>query len=154
MKIVETLVGSFILFAASAMFFLAFKVSGSAYQNENHSYEIAAAFDNVGDLKPRAPVTIGGVKIGQVTNIHLSNKSYKAVVHMRVDTRKSIPIDSEASIVTAGLLGANYVAITPGFEDTFLKDGDKIQDTHPAIILEEMLGQLMFSLKNDNSNKQ
>lgn len=155
MKTIEILVGLFIIAAIAAMFVLAFKVSGMSPMTEHNSYQITAAFDNIGDLKPRAAVTVAGVKIGQVTGIELNNKSYRAVVTMRIDKQENnIPVDSEASIVTAGLLGANYVKVTPGFEDQFLKNGGVIEDTHPAILLEEMIGQLMFSMKNDNAESE
>jgi phospholipid/cholesterol/gamma-HCH transport system substrate-binding protein len=153
MKIAEMFVGFLIIAAVAGMFFLAFKVSGSSYFNTHNSYELTAAFDNIGDLKPRAAVTIAGVKIGQVIDIALNDSSYKAIVKMRIGQNENVPVDSQASIVTAGLLGANYIAITPGFEDDFLKNGGEIQDTHPAILLEEMLGQLMFSIKNDKTDK-
>lgn len=155
MKVIEILVGLFIVAAIAAMFVLAFKVSGMSPMTEHNSYQITAAFDNIGDLKPRAAVTIAGVKIGQVTSIELNSKSYRAVVTMRIDKQENnIPVDSEASIVTAGLLGANYVKVTPGFENQFIQNGGVIEDTHPAILLEEMIGQLMFSMKNDNAESQ
>lgn len=150
MRVIEASVGLFIVAAVAALFALAFKVSGMSSFGEHNSYQITAPFDNIGDLKPRAAVTIAGVKIGQVTAIELDPKTFKAVVLMRInENAKEIPVDSQASIVTAGLLGANYVSLTPGFEENYLKEGDAIQDTHPAILLEEMLGQLMFSMKND-----
>lgn len=153
MRLIETTVGILIVAAIAALFFLAFKVSGLTNYSAANSFQITAAFDNIGDLKPRAAVTIAGVKIGQVTAISLNSKSYKAVVTMRISNTEEIPLDSEASIVTAGLLGANYVSLTPGFEDAFLKDGGEITETHPAILLEEMIGQLMFSMKNDKKDK-
>jgi len=155
MKTIEIFVGLFIIAAVAAMFVLAFKVSGMSPLTEHNSYQITAAFDNIGDLKPRAAVTIAGVKIGQVTGITLNDKSYRAVVTMRIDKQENnIPVDSEASIVTAGLLGANYIKLTPGFENQFLQNGDAIEDTHPAILLEEMIGQLMFSMKNDKAETE
>ncbi|MAZ39321.1 MAG: outer membrane lipid asymmetry maintenance protein MlaD [Legionellales bacterium] len=153
MKLIETFVGLFIVAAVIALFVLAFKVSGISHLNRHNTYQVTADFDNIGNLKPRAAVTIAGVKIGQVISIDLNKASYKAVVTLQIDDNENnIPIDSQASIVTAGLLGANYISLTPGFEDTFLKNGDQIEDTHPAILLEEMIGQLMFSMKNDNAD--
>jgi len=155
MKLVETLVGFFIVIAALSLLVLAFQVSGISSVGHKDSYEITADFDNIGALKPRAAVTIAGVKIGQVTAIDLDTHSYKAVVKMRIDTdENTIPIDSAASIVTAGLLGANYISLTPGFENNYLKNGSQIEETHPAILLEEMIGQLMFSMKNDNEREE
>lgn len=150
-KLAETFVGLFILAAIASLFFLAFKVSGVSSYHKSNSYQITAAFDNIGDLKPRAAVAMAGVKIGQVTAIKLNTQTYQAVVTMRIASNEAIPEDSSASIVTAGLLGANYIALTPGFSDTFFKNGDKIVDTHPALILEDMIGQLLFSMKKDDN---
>lgn len=152
-KLAETLVGLFILAAVASLFFLAFKVSGFSNYHQSNSYQLTAAFDNIGDLKPRAAVAMAGVKIGQVTGITLNSKTYQAVVTIRINKDEPIPEDSSASIVTAGLLGANYITLTPGFSDQYFKNGDKITDTHPAIILEDMIGQLLFSMKKDDANK-
>lgn len=155
MKVLETLVGMFIVIAGISLFALAFKVSGLTTLGKQESYSVSADFDNIGNLKPRAAVTIAGVKIGQVTSIILNQQSFKAVVNMRIDAgENNIPVDSQASIVTAGLLGANYVSVTPGFDDQYLKEGSQIEDTHPAILLEEMIGQLMFSMKNDSNEPE
>lgn len=152
-KLAETLVGLFILAAVASLFFLAFKVSGLSNYHQNNSYQLTAAFDNIGDLKPRAAVAMAGVKIGQVTGITLNNKTYQAVVTLRINKNEPIPEDSSASIVTAGLLGANYITLTPGFSDQYFKNGGTISDTHPAIILEDMIGQLLFSMKKDDTSK-
>lgn len=149
-KLAETLVGLFILAAVAGLFFLAFKVSGVSSYHQGNSYQITAPFDNIGDLKTRAAVTMAGVKIGQVTGITLDNKTYRALVTIRIDKDEPIPDDSAASILTAGLLGANYISLTPGFSDSYLHNGSEITDTHPAIILEDMIGQLLFSMKKDD----
>ncbi len=150
-KLAETLVGLFVLAAVACLFFLAFKVSGLSSYHQSNSYELTAAFDNIGDLKPRAAVSMAGVKIGQVTAIRLDTKTYQAVVTLRIAKNESIPEDSSASIVTAGLLGANYISLTPGFSDQYFSNGGTITDTHPAILLEDMIGQLLFSMKKDDS---
>jgi len=152
-KLAETLVGLFVLAAVAGLFFLAFKVSGLSNYHKDNSYQITAAFDNVGDLKPRAAVAMAGVKVGQVIGVNLNTKTYQAVVTLRLDNNKPIPDDSSASIVTAGLLGANYISLTPGFSDQPFRNGDKITDTHPAIVLEDMIGQLLFSMKKEDANK-
>lgn len=148
-KWMETLVGLFIVLAIAGMLVLAFKVSDFNRLNQKNSYEVSAEFDNIGALKARAAVTVAGVKVGQVDRITLDPKTYKANVYLRIsDSNQNLPFDSSASILTAGLLGANYISISPGFENTFLKNGDKINDTHPALILEDMIGQLLFSMKD------
>jgi phospholipid/cholesterol/gamma-HCH transport system substrate-binding protein len=153
-KWIETAVGLFIIAVVASMLLLAFKVSNFSRVSQKQSYEVSAEFDNVGDLKPRAAVTIAGVKVGQVDRIALNPTTYKAIVTLRINnTSNNIPADSSANIVTAGILGANYVAISPGFEEQFLHNGDTITDTHPAIILEDMLGQLIFSMKGDDKAK-
>jgi phospholipid/cholesterol/gamma-HCH transport system substrate-binding protein len=90
-----------------------------------------------------------------VSNVKLDPTNYKALVTIRLNENHSnIPTDSAASIVTAGILGSNYIAISPGFDEQFLKNGDRIQETHPALILEEMIGQLLFSMKKDDGDKK
>ncbi len=145
----EFIVGIFIILGVIAFVILAFKVSGlSNTLTGTGTYTVTAAFDNIGDLKVRAPVTIAGVNIGRVTNIKLDPKTYKAVVKLKIsEAEKHVPTDSTANIFTAGLLGANYISITPGFADTFLKDGGTIEDTNQALILQNLIGQIMFSLK-------
>ncbi len=149
-KWIETIVGFFILLAILGLLMLAFQVSDLTTYQGNHSYAVTAQFDNIGDLKVRAPITVAGVKVGQVTGINLDPKTYRATVTLRFnETADYIPLDSAASIVTAGLLGSNYISLTPGFDEQFLKNGDKITETHSALMLEQMIGQLLFSVNKD-----
>ncbi len=151
-KALETWVGFFILLAIAGLVMLAFQVSNLTRYQGKRTYDVTAQFDNIGDLKVRAPVTMAGVKVGQVASIALDPKNYRATVILRMDnTAHYIPNDSEASILTAGLLGANYISLTPGFADQFLKNGDVISETHSAIILEQMIGQLLFSVNKDKT---
>ncbi len=153
-KIVEILVGLFILGGICALLVLALKVSGLGNTVGNNGYHINAAFDNVGDLKIRAPVTISGVRVGEVTGIKLDQQTFRAVVTMQISPdQNEIPLDSSASILTQGLLGSNYISLTPGFDNSFLKEGDKINNTHPAIILENIIGQVMYKLGGSSDNK-
>lgn len=146
---VEFIVGLLMIAGIIAFVVLAFKVSGFTTFSDHETYKITAEFTNVGDLKARAPVTIAGVTIGQVTKIKLDPKSYKAIVTMKImNGHNDIPVDSTANIFTAGLLGANYISITPGFEDEFLKNGEQIEKTNQALILQNLIGQLMYTLKN------
>lgn len=146
-KNIEVIVGAFLLAGILALLMLALQVSGLTDIVSKDGYEVTAAFDNVGDLRVRAPVAIGGVRVGEVTNILLDPNTFKAVVTLRINpNQKTLPSDSAASIYTQGLLGSNYISITPGFANTNLKNGDKITLTHSAVILENLIGQLMFKL--------
>lgn len=153
-KTIEITVGLFMLMAILALLVLAFKVSGLSLSLSKRGYTVTAKFANIGALKPRAAVTLAGVKIGQVEAIYLNTDSYMAEVSMIIDAAvDAIPVDSTASILTAGLLGANYISLTPGFEDAFLKQGDHIDNTNQALILENLIGQLLFSLKGNKSSE-
>ena len=133
---------------------LALKVSGLSNTVGNNGYTITAEFDNIGGLKVRSPVTLAGVRVGQVSGIKLDSAQFKAVVTMQIDpNQRQLPADTSASILTQGLLGANYISLRPGFDQTFLKNGSVIQDTHPALILEDLIGQLVFSLKNSGEKR-
>lgn len=144
--VVEILVGLFMLAGAAALVFLAFQVSGLAQFRAGKYYEITAQFDNIGDLKPRAPVTIGGVRVGQVSEIVLDRNTYRATVTLDIEeSTNNIPTDSTANIFTQGLLGSNYISISPGFDNTMLKNGDQIQNTRSALILENLIGQFLLS---------
>lgn len=147
-RILEFWVGLFMLMGIIALFILSLKVSGlSSFSSTG--YTVTAAFDNIAGLKIRSPVTLAGVKIGQVSGIKLDTTQFKAIVTMRIDAdQRKLPSDTSASILTQGLLGANYVSLKPGFDQVFLKDGSTIQDTQPALILEDLIGQIIFSLKS------
>ncbi|MCD6046409.1 MAG: mlaD [Gammaproteobacteria bacterium] len=154
-RFVETFVGFFMLLGVLALLVLALQVSGlSTELTGQNGYKVTAAFDNIGDLKVRAPVTIGGVRVGQVSSISLDPISFKANVTILLDSNQNkIPSDSSASIYTAGLLGANYISLTPGFDNDFLHNGSVISQTHPAIVLENLIGQLMFKLGGGDNKK-
>jgi phospholipid/cholesterol/gamma-HCH transport system substrate-binding protein len=147
-KIIEISVGIFILLGGIALFLLALKVSGLTSYSADQAMTVYASFDEIGDLKIRAPVKIAGVRIGEISAINLDAKNYKARVSMLIDKRRSIPIDSAASILSASLLGSNYISITPGFADETIKDNNEITETHPAVILENLIGQAMFKPKD------
>lgn len=150
---VELLVGILLLLGFGAMFILAFKVSNLSNNMSGPGYTVTANFDNIGGLRPRAPVRVAGVKVGTVESIELNHKLYKAVVTMWISKDTEIPVDSSASILTEGLLGANYVGLTPGFEEEYLQNKGHIDITHPALVLENLIGQLVFNMndkKDDN----
>ena len=153
-RIIEIWVGFFMLFGILALLFLAFKVSGLSSTISRGGYNVTAAFDNVGGLKMRSPVSLAVVHIGEVSAIKLDGLKFKAVVTMRIDSKyKQLPADTSASILTQGLLGANYINLTPGFAHKFLNNNDSIGDTHPALILEDLIGQLIFNLKSSGGKK-
>ena len=146
-RTIEFLVGLFLLAGIIAFLVLAFKVSGLTSFFKQDGYEVSAEFDDIGQLKVRGPVKISGVTIGEVTKIILDKQSYRARVFLHINANTDdIPDDSSASILTAGLLGDNYIAITPMYSTTFLKNGSTIQETHSAMILEKMIGQFLFSV--------
>lgn len=153
-RLIETLVGLFLLFALTALTVLAFKVSGMTALFPSKTYTISGAFDDIGGLKVRSPVKIGGVQIGEVSAIQLDEQSFKAIVRMRIyDQFSDIPDDSTAGIFTSGLLGDNYIAITPMYNQTFLKDGSILQETNSAMILEKLIGQFIYKLGGDKGAK-
>ncbi|HEY5718810.1 MAG TPA: outer membrane lipid asymmetry maintenance protein MlaD, partial [Gammaproteobacteria bacterium] len=108
-------------------------------------YEVLARFDNVGGLKVRAPVTAGGVRVGRVAGIEYDSQRYEAVVRLAIEPQfDRLPADTSASIYTAGLLGEQYISLEPGGDERFLKAGDLIKLTQPALVLEQVIGQFLF----------
>ncbi|MCX7124981.1 MAG: outer membrane lipid asymmetry maintenance protein MlaD [Gammaproteobacteria bacterium] len=145
----EVGVGIFIIAALCSLLFLAFKVSGLTNIGDGHYYVIRADFDNIGGLKVRAPVSVSGVKVGRVSAIALDPQTYRASVTLQINNGyKDLPVDTSASILTEGLLGSNYISLSPGFESQMLQPNGKIETTHSALILENLVGQLMFNLTN------
>lgn len=153
-KVIELIAGIFMIIGFLALLFLAFKVSGLTFAEKN-TYEISADFDDIGSLKKRAPVEVSGVTIGRVSNIYIDPDTFRARVIMQVyDSFKTIPIDSSASIYTQGILGSNYIALAPGFDSDMIKPGGRIETTHSALILENLIGQLLFSLKPSEKTEE
>lgn len=152
-RVIETLVGLFLLFAAIALSVLAFKVSGLTNLFPAETYAVRADFDDIGGLKVRAPVKISGVQVGEVASIALDSTTFKAIVTMRIQKRfNDIPDDSSAGIYTAGLLGDNYIALSPMYNQTFLKDGSQIQITRSAMVLEKLIGQFIYKISGSNDS--
>lgn len=149
-KSLEFIVGLFMLLGLAGLALLAFKVSGLTDFGNHHYYKLIAEFDNIGGLKARAPVTISGVKIGRINSIQIDPETFRAKVVLYINNdMHDLPDDTSASILTQGLLGSNYISLTPGFSKENLKPGDHIQTTHSALILENIVGQIMYSLKDD-----
>jgi len=149
----DFVVGLFVLAGIFAFLLLALKVSGlqdfSSVLGKDDTFVLKANFSNIGGLKPRSRVTIGGVNVGRVKNISLDsqNESYDAVVEMTFtpDVANKIPDDSTAGIRTAGLIGDNYIAITPGASENYLKSGETIVETNSALVLEDLISKFVFS---------
>jgi phospholipid/cholesterol/gamma-HCH transport system substrate-binding protein len=154
-RLIESLVGLFLIFAIFALSVLAFQVSGLMNLFPENGYVVSASFDDIGGLKVRSPVKIGGVQIGEVSAINLDSTTFKAVVKMNIRKQfNDIPDDSSAGIFTSGLLGDNYIAITPMYNTTFLKNGSNIEMTNSAMVLEKLIGQFIYSLKNGNDDNK
>lgn len=137
--------GLFVLLGIGALFFLATQTTNLQNLGHGPTYRVTASFGNIGGLKVGASVALAGVQIGRVSNIDLNPKSLEAVVTMQIDKRyDEIPTDSSASILTRGLLGDQYIGITPGGALQSLKSGDTIHFTQSAIVLENLISQFMF----------
>lgn len=155
MRTVEISVGAFMLAGILAMFVLALKVSGLSLSTSKTSYHVSAEFDNVGALKKRAKVAMAGVIIGKVTDVSLDKHTYMAKVEMEIDSDvDNIPIDSTAAIVTAGLLGEKYISISIGGDEQFLKEGDRIEDTQSALILEDLIGKVLLAFVHKKDDEK
>jgi len=145
-KTTEITVGMFVAAGILALFILAMKVSNFSDFNDDGGYQVIAEFENIGGLKVRSPVTLAGVRVGRVTDISLSLETYNAVVTLDLSSHfDAIPVDTSASILTAGLLGEQYIGLEAGAEDDFLQSGDVIDLTQPALVLEKVIGQFLFS---------
>ncbi|WP_455379872.1 outer membrane lipid asymmetry maintenance protein MlaD [Acidihalobacter prosperus] len=147
MRSIEILVGLFIAAGCVALLFLAMKVSNLSEIGGGNHYQVYAYFNDVGGLKINAPVSAAGVQIGRVDSIQYDSKNYEAKVVMSIkDKYHNFPVDSSASIYTSGLLGAQYIALSPGSSEHSLKNGDRIRYTQSAVVLEKVIGQLMVKL--------
>ncbi len=154
-RIVEIWVGVFVAIGLGALFLLAMEVSNLAeFREQKTGYRLLARFSNIGTLKVRSPVKIAGVTIGRVAAIHLDPEQYQAVVEMRIQPQYKLPDDSIASIYTSGLLGEQYVAIEAGGSPEFLEDGDEIEITQSALVLEELIGKFLVKTTEESGPKE
>jgi phospholipid/cholesterol/gamma-HCH transport system substrate-binding protein len=142
-------VGLFVLIGAAALLFLALKAGNLLSLNFDETYEVKARFDNIGGLKPRAPVRSAGVTVGRVDSITLDPQTFQGVVTFQVFKGVHFPRDSSAKILTSGLLGDQYLGIEPGAEDQMLAPGATITQTQSAVVLENLIGQVLFSKAAD-----
>lgn len=143
---VEIGTGLFVLLGMSALFFLTMQTTGGQNFSADDTYVVEARFENVGSLKARAPVAMSGVTIGRVTDVSFDAAMLEAKVVFVIDSQYSkIPDDSDASILTAGLLGSQYIGLQAGGSDTYLEDGDEILFTQSAIVLENLIGKFLVN---------
>ena len=142
-RTVEFSTGLFVLLGFAALFFLVTQITNRELATNGKSYGIVALFENIGSLKPGAAVSMAGVTVGRVENISYDQQQYKAVVRLRINSQfDRIPKDSDASIMTSGLLGGQYIGITPGGDEQYLKQGDRIEFVQDAFVLENLINQL------------
>ncbi|MBI5450947.1 MAG: outer membrane lipid asymmetry maintenance protein MlaD [Gammaproteobacteria bacterium] len=145
-RTIEIMVGVFVAIGIAALFMLAMKVSNLSSFAQQEGFHVTARFQNIGGLKVLSPVSMSGVRVGRVTAIHYDQGSYEAEVDLVITgSYDKIPVDSSASIFTSGLLGEQYISIEPGGEERYLKQGDRIKLTQSALVLEQMIGQFLFS---------
>ncbi len=151
-KTLELWVGLFVAAGILALAMLAFKVGNLTSADVVDGYRVKANFDNIGGLKVKAAVTMAGVRIGRVSAISFDNNKFQATVVMDIDGRyQKIPKDSSASILTSGLLGDQYIGIEPGGDEASLKDGDVFLRTQSALVLEKLIGQVIFNKANESA---
>ena len=144
-KSIEILVGLFVLLGIAGALFLSLKAANLASFGERKGYTVSAKFDNIGGLKARAPVRSAGVTVGRVKRIRLDPKTFQGVVTMDIHEDVRFPKDSSAKILTSGLLGDQYVGLEPGADDKELVAGDVIRQTQSAVVLENLIGQMIFN---------
>jgi phospholipid/cholesterol/gamma-HCH transport system substrate-binding protein len=142
---IESLVGVFVLLGFVAIFYLALKAANLASFNTGETYTLTARFDNIGGLKVRAPVRSAGVTIGRVASITLDTRTYQGLVTLEIQKSIEFPVDTSAKILTAGLLGDQYIGLEPGGDDKMLAPGDTIKMTQSAVVLENLIGQFLYN---------
>jgi phospholipid/cholesterol/gamma-HCH transport system substrate-binding protein len=145
--------GAFVTAGFVALLVLAMKVGNLGAERATQTYRVEVRFDNIGGLKVRGPVRSAGVLVGRVADIHFDNERYQASVTLALDKRYSFPKDSNASILTSGLLGETYVGLEPGGDDKKLADGDRITLTQSAMVLERLIGQFLFGKAQEETKK-
>ena len=148
-KGIETGVGLFVLLGLGALLFVALKAANLTSFGQADTYTVSARFDNIGGLKPRAPVRAAGVVVGRITGISLDPKTFQGVVTMEIERGYQFPKDSSAKILTAGLLGDQYVGLEAGGEVDNLAAGTTIKQTQSAVVLENLIGQFLFNKAAD-----
>ncbi|WP_291992457.1 outer membrane lipid asymmetry maintenance protein MlaD [Candidatus Accumulibacter sp. ACC003] len=153
-KLLDLWVGIFVALGLAGVLFLALKVGNLASGNFAETYQLTANFANIGGLKVRAPVKSAGVVVGRVVDIHFDPQAYEAVVSVSIDGRYKFPKDTFALILTAGLLGEQYVGLDPGGDEKMLAANDVITKTQSAVVLESLISQFMFNKASESPSEQ
>ena len=152
-KALELLVGLFFTLGVAAVFILTFRVASLDAGGSGDSFAVTADFENIGGLKPGAAVTMAGVRIGRVRSIEIDPTTFEARVTMRIENSfDNLPKDSSASILTAGLLGEQYIGLSPGGEEAALAEGDAIKFTQSALVLENLIGQFVAGMASGDKD--
>lgn len=153
-KKIELMVGIFVAIGIAALLMLSLKVANSGLAGSGESYNLFAKFDNIGGLKVRSPIKVGGVVVGRVSDISLDVEDYTPVVTLKIYQQyNQFSEATSVAILTAGLLGEQYIGLQPGFMDEsveILQPNDYIEDTRPALVLEELIGQFLFGQGSDD----
>jgi phospholipid/cholesterol/gamma-HCH transport system substrate-binding protein len=143
----------FVLLGMSALFFLTTQTTGGDDFQAESTYTVEARFENIGSLRERAPVTMSGVTIGRVTDVSFDPIALEAVVEFVIDARfNEIPDDSDAAILTSGILGSQYIGLQAGGSDLYLEEGSEILFTQSAIVLENLIGKFLVNAGSDESD--
>ncbi len=150
---IDLWVGLFAAAGIAALLGLAMKVGNLTTSTIGETYSVVASFENIGGLKPRAPVKSAGVVVGRVDSIQFDTATYAANVTLKVDKRYQFPKDTFANIYTAGLLGEQYIGLEAGGDEEHLSEGDKIIQTQDAVVLEKMISQFLYSKASESSDK-
>lgn len=145
-------VGLFVAMGLLALLFLALKAGNMSAFTFEPTYQVTARFDNIGGLKPRAPVKSAGVVVGRVTEIKFDDQTYQATVVMTLETRYKFPKDSSAKILTSGLLGEQYIGLEAGGDENMIAQGSKLTQTQSAIVLENLISQFLYSKASDGAS--
>jgi phospholipid/cholesterol/gamma-HCH transport system substrate-binding protein len=148
-KSLDVWVGLFVVLSALALLFLALKAGNMSTFSFQETYQVAARFDNIGGLKPRAPVKSAGVTVGRVGDISFDDQRFKATVQLQMNSNYQFPKDTSAKILTSGLLGEQYIGLEPGGDTENLAAGDTITMTQSALVLESLISQFLFSKAAD-----
>ncbi|MDT8450774.1 MAG: outer membrane lipid asymmetry maintenance protein MlaD [Wenzhouxiangellaceae bacterium] len=149
---VEFAAGLFLMLGVAALIFLALQATDSSGLQSRESYNVVAYFTNIGGLKTRATVSMAGVKVGTVETIELDEETLEAKVVLKIFKEfDDLPSDTSASILTAGILGDQYVGLEPGGSPDPLQDGDRILITNSAVVLEQLIGRYLFNTEEQNS---
>ncbi len=144
-KSLDLWVGLFVLLGALALVFLAMKAGNMSSLSFQETYPVITRFDNIGGLKPRAPVKSAGVVVGRVGDIKFDDKSFQAIVTLNLESAYKFPKDTSAKILTSGLLGEQYIGLEAGGDLNNLEAGDRIKMTQSAVVLENLIGQFLYS---------